>query len=467
MAAVNTTTPNRKVPSRIASVENPKRPPLLPSEADNNGPRRPKLREVASRYLSSTASSTSTSSSSGTNSSYSSSSNSTPSSSRRFLSPLVQRTVESTPAPAVIKRSQSVERRRQATPRPSTPGNAGVISVAAKLLVNSKRSLSVSFQGESFSLSINKAKSAPVANLSNVRKGTPERRAVTPVRGQRENRKPIDKQPWPARSMQVNSLTRSVDFTSERAKFSGSGSVARALQNSMIVERNRATVEAKLEPDGADLVATNRSEESSDHVPSDTDSVSSGSNSGVHVRGGPRDIVVPARFWQETINRLRRLPELPGSPVSKNNGLKSMVPPKIIGTKKLLSDSPTSSPRGVSASRGQSSPLRGGAIRPASPSKNVVSSTSFSPRGMSPSRVRNGVGSTMTSSLNNTSSILSFAADARRGKVGENRIVDAHQLRLLYNQHLQWRFANARADDAMLVQKGIAEVYSLCIFLSS
>lgn len=481
VAAVNTSTPNRKVPSRINSHENPKRPPLLPSEdnnTNNNGPRRTtKAREVASRYLSSTASSTSTSttsSSSGTYSSTSSSSNSmsTPSFSRRFASPIVQRTVTATPAPSVIKRSQSVERRRQGTPRPGTPE----VPAAVKMLVNSKRSLSVSFQGESVSVPISKAKPAPVGNVSNVRKGTPERRKVaTPVRElnreQRDNSnlKVIDKQRWPARSINASTFTRSVDFTSERGKFSGSGGVTRGLQNSMIVEGNRgATVVGKVEAlkfsDEADVVGSTRSaEESSDPIPSDTDSVSSGSNSGVQesVRGGARGIVVPARFWQETNNRFRRLLEQPGSPVSKSNGLRTpsmMMPPKLIGNKKLLSDSPTSSPKGVIASRGQSSPLRG-AVRPASPSKDTVSFASFSQRGVSPSRVRNGVGSTVTSSLGNTSSVLNFAGDARRAKVGENRIVDAHQLRLLYNQHLQWRFANARADDAMLVQKRVAEVY--------
>lgn len=446
-------TPNRKANSKIPAPQNPKRPPLLPSEADNNGVRRPKSREVSSRYLSS-ASSMSTSTTSSSASSYSSSysSNSTP---RRFPSPMVPRNVMSTP------RSQSVERlRRIPTPRPVTPGYSGEISQAAKMLVNSKRSLSVSFQGDSV-----KTKAAPVANLSSVRKGTPERR--TPVRDQRENSKVSEKQRWPGRVMNENMLSRSVDFTSERAKLGGSGSVVRALQKSMVDERfNKVTAESKLKHlrmgDSVDLGSSRSTEEiCDDPIASDVSSVSSG-NSGVQQcdKGGQRGIVVPARVWQETASRVRRLPEQPGSPAAaKNSGLRTMgmVPPKLHGTKKLMIDSPTSSPRGVSASRGLSSPLRG-AVRPASPSRNVASSNSSPMRGTSPSRARNGVGSTqLTSNLSSTSSILSFAADARRGKVGENRIVDAHQLRLLYNQHLQWRFANARADSAMLVKKGIAE----------
>lgn len=465
------TTPNRKVNSKIPAPQNPKRPPLLPSEADNNGIRRPKSREVSSRYLSSVSSSTTTTTSttSSSNSSYSSSysTNSTP---RRFPSPMVPRNgnVVSTP------RSQSVERvRRVPTPRPVTPG--GEISQAAKMLLNSKRSLSVSFQGDSALRSVSKTKESPVVtNLSSVRKGTPERRkvGVTPVRDQRENWKASEKQRWPGRLTNENLLSRSVDFTSERAKLGGSGSVVRALQKSMPDERfSKVSAESKLKHlrmgESVDLGSSRSTEEVCDQSVSDGLSVSSG-NEGVQEceRGGQRGIVVPSRVWQETASRIRWLPEQPGSPARKNPGLRNggmvpPVPPKLHVTKKLMIDSPSSSPRGVSASRGLSSPLRG-AVRPASPSRSVASSNSSPMRGTSPSRVRNGVGSTpLTSNLSSTSSILSFAADARRGKVGENRIVDAHQLRLLYNQQLQWRFANARADAAMVVKKGIAEVQLL------
>uniref|UniRef100_A0A5B6ZJ61 Putative QWRF motif-containing protein 2 n=2 Tax=Davidia involucrata TaxID=16924 RepID=A0A5B6ZJ61_DAVIN len=492
MVAAVSASLNPKISSQGGTHQNPKRPPLLPSEADNGvvGPRRPKSREVTSRYMSSN-SSTSTTSTSVTSSSYSSSSNS--SSSRRYPSPLVSRTVAMTPMPAassVIKRSQSVERRRPVTPRPSTPGNASEMSAAARLLVTSTKSLSVSFQGQSFSLPISKTKPAPSTNnLSNVRKGTPERRkAATPVRDQTENSKPIDQHRWPGRSRQVNYLTRSFDCTTEKKKLGGSGSVIRALQQSMIDESSKASFDGRLKVESCNaglekavqlIVDANSavgSAVTSGPVASDSESVSSGSTSGVqecatvtHAPGGPRNIMVPARFWQETNNRLRRMPE-PGSPVSKNNGMKTVVPPKLVATKKLLNDSPISSPRGVSStSRGLSSPLRGaarpvspskiGAARPASPNKIMTPLTTSSPsRGMpSPSRVRYGAASTLSNNLSNTPSILSFAADIRRGKMGENRIVDAHLLRLLYNRHLQWRFVNARTDASLLVQRVTAE----------
>ncbi|KAK9270473.1 hypothetical protein L1049_026053 [Liquidambar formosana] len=262
MVAAISATPNPKSSSQGGGPrQNPTRPPLLPSEGGHNvvPARRPKSREVTSRYLSS--SSTSTSSSTPTSNS----------SLRRCPSPLVSRTRDSTPvmtpmpaAASAIKRSQSVERRRPVTPRPNTPGNAGEgLSTASKMLFTSTRSLSVSFQGESFSLQVSKVKPAPTPSVTpSVRKGTPERRratTTTPSRGGRgdgvggadqgENSKPIDQHRWPARLRQGNSMSRSLDCTDERNKLGGSGSVVRALQRSMIDERSRTSVDGRFQSD--------------------------------------------------------------------------------------------------------------------------------------------------------------------------------------------------------------------------
>nr|DAD21347.1 TPA_asm: hypothetical protein HUJ06_022810 [Nelumbo nucifera] len=485
-ANASTNSSNPKTSSQQEEIRrNPKRPPLLPSEKDNGvvGSRRPKSREITSRYMSPSTSTSSISSSS----------------SRRCPSPLVSRpttsTAASTPLPSLIKRSQSAERRRPVTPRPTTPlpdstrtGNAAEISVASKMLFTSTRSLSVSFQGESFSLPISKTKAAPTPNLSNTRKATPERRRTTPLRGkidgsggvdQMENSKPIDQQRWPGRTRTANPLTRSLDYTVDKKKLIESGTVVRALQQSMIDEGRRASFDGRLHRDSsiADFVktvqhamdanSTNGSSVPSDLTASDTESVSSGSTSGVQecngvsrARTGPRGISVPARFWQETNSRLRRLQD-PGSPLSTNTGSRTTAPPKLIPSKKPLSfsDSPISSPRTISTtgSRTLSSPLRG-PIRPASPSKLMTTSTSSPSRGMpSPSRMRNAAAISLSSHSVNNPSILSFSVDVRRGKMGENRIVDAHLLRLLYNRHLQWRFVNARADAALLLQRLTAE----------
>ncbi|KAK0575432.1 hypothetical protein LWI29_000429 [Acer saccharum] len=478
VAAVSTTINTPKTTNH----QNHTRPPLLPSDPDNAlANRRPKSREVTSRYLtSSSSSSSSTSTSSAV--------------SKRCPSPLVSRTGSSTAmmtpihsAHSTIKRSQSVERRRAVTPRPNSNNSSldlrtSDVSAAQKMLFTSTRSLSVSFQGESFSLQVSKAKPAPSPSpVSIVRKGTPERRkAVTPARGavdHTENSKP---ERWPGRLRQPNSMSRSVDCTDERRKLGGSGgNVVRALQNST-VDNSRALFETRLSTDSANAVLEKiqlqkkkKDDEvigsgvRSDSVASDTESVSSGSTSETHESNGvvsqshrgQRGIVVPARFWHDTNNRLRRQPD-PGSPVSRNNGLKTnSSTPKLVVPKKFGADSPMSSPKGVVNPRGLSSPIRG-AIRPASPSKLSTSAVSSPVRGVSPSRIRNafGVGvSSNLSNVNNTPSILSFAADVKRGKIGENRVVDAHLLRLFYNRLLQWRFVNARADAALSAQRLNAE----------
>ncbi|PON54275.1 QWRF family [Parasponia andersonii] len=475
VAAVRTTlNPKTETPGRGGGggggggrPQNPTRPPLLPSEPANGfaPPRRHKAREVTSR-------------------------------SRRCPSPMVSRTATSkaamapaTPSVPASKRSQSVERKRAATSRPNSldlrnlsgAGGGGEMSAAQKLLFTSTRSLSVSFQGESFSLQVSKVKPAPPS--PSVRKGTPERRkaGTTPARGdQSENLKPIEPQRWPGRLRQSDCANRSLDSNDEERSRSTGGSggnvVSRALQNSMVDGNGAAPVNGRLSSasGNAELQKTTEpvmeansaigSDALSDHVASsDTESVSSGCTTpgalefGRQGQRGPRGIGVTlaARFWQESKNRSQRLPPEPGSPLSRTTGLKAFsAPTKLVPPKKLSIDSPVSSPRGVLSSRGQSSPIRG-AFRPASPSKASIAAVSSPLRGMSPSRIRNLVPG--TPSGNNGPSILSFAADIRRGKAGENRILDAHVLRLLYNRLLQWRFINARADASLSAQRLNAE----------
>ncbi|XP_047340413.1 QWRF motif-containing protein 2-like [Impatiens glandulifera] len=470
--SVSVSGPVERQNSRINSGEAHRRPPLLPSERDNgvSGPKKTKSRQVSSRYMSpSPSTSTSTSSSFSTSS--------TP---RRCPSPLVSRnsasSALSTPASGV-KRSVSADRRRSLSSRPLTPDlesrlkNVSEVSAATRLLVTSTRSLSVSFQGEAFSLPISKTKVTPSSpNLSSVRKGTPERRrSITPLKGKvdggvdqvdNSNSKSVDQHRWPARTRQPNFLGRSLDCSDDRHKLFGSVSLMRTLQQSMIDDTRRSLDSgngdmrkaSNLSPEGNSI---NEFAVPSDLTASDSDSVSSGSNSGVHDFGGIARGRIgrtgkdgSARFWQETNSRLRRLHD-PGSQSLMSPVAKFMPSSKFGQPKKFQTDSPVSSPRTIS------SPLRGGGIRPASPSRTVSSSPLR--RTASPSRVRNSVGGIINSSFNETPSVLSFAVDVRRGKVGENRIVDAHMLRLFYNRYLQWRFVNANTESALLTQKRSVE----------
>lgn len=458
VTAISTTTTTKNT----KRAPTPTRPPLLPSESDNAIVRKPKAREVTSRYMYSSSSSSSFSSPP-----------------RRTNSPLVNRTVNSTkqkstpsvtPA-AFVKRSQSTERQRQ---RQGTPRPNGETPVAQKMLFTSARSLSVSFQGESFSIPVSKAKPPSATVTQSLRRSTPERRKVpatvtTPTIGrgrvngnsdQTENSisRSVDQHRWPAKSQQdqANFMNRSLDCGVLLRSSNGFGSnVVRSLRNSLL--------DPRVSHDGATLRSESNKNGGSEPViepelvPSDNESVTSGSSSGVLDYGGgkpqrsARAIVVPARFLQEATN-----------PSSRNGGIgnRSTVPPKLLVPKKSVFDSPASSPRGIVNNRLQGSPIRS-AVRPASPSKLGTPSPRSPSRGVSPCRGRNGVASSLSGRFVNEPSVLSFAVDVPRGKIGENRVIDAHSLRLLHNRLMQWRFVNARADASLSVQTLNSEVYFL------
>ncbi|TYI94949.1 hypothetical protein E1A91_D02G242800v1 [Gossypium mustelinum] len=375
--------------------------------------RKPRGRQVPSRYLSPSSSAATTMAAAAA-----------AKLPTRFPSPLLSRSTNTTAvattgnktATVLPKRSQSVDRRR--------PGDqvSTELSAATKMLITSSRSLSVSFQGESFSIPVSKAKPQVGCTRKAV---TPERRKTTPVRDHAENSKPVDRHRWPGRTREGNSgsgsgsnpLSRSLDCYGER-KMLGSGAVmVKSLQQSLMLDANYVN------------------EVSYDLTASDTDSVSSGSTNGGNGvskgRNGSHNILVSARFWQETNSRLRRLQD-PGSPLFTSPGSRISAPKSL------------------------------GSTRPASPSKLWTSSASSPLRGLSPARVRNAVGGgQMLGNSVNSPSILSFSADIRRGRMGEDRIVDAHTLRLLYNRYLQWRFANARAEATFMVQELSAEQKNL------
>ncbi|XP_022946351.1 uncharacterized protein LOC111450450 isoform X1 [Cucurbita moschata] len=123
------------------------------------------------------------------------------------------------------------------------------------------------------------------------------------------------------------------------------------------------------------------------------------------------------------------------------------------GTPRLASNGLPDRLKSTPAVRSQSLTLPG--LRLPSPIRTSVPSSSVSrgssparprpstppPRGVSPSRIR----PTNSIQSNSSTSVLSFIADFK-GKKGANHIEDSHQLRLLYNRYMQWRFSNARAE---------------------
>ncbi|KAM7266010.1 hypothetical protein ACFE04_003693 [Oxalis oulophora] len=426
------------------------------TKKDQNGgvnPTKHKHKQVSSRYLSS-------------------SSTTTPSV-KRFASPLVSRTTNTnTPSPLPsTKRSLSVDRKRQPGPPIITPRTtssakppekaAAALSSAAKMLISSTRRLSVSFQGESFSLPVSKCK--PAANAAPVvvvaRKVTPERKRPTaPVEN---NAKLLDRHRWPARTRQGNSfmnssLSQSMDFGSSdsvRKKLVGfgSGDIVKALRQS-IVDEKRLSLDlgrAGLLDDKDVNSVRNDSFVSGDFTSaaSDNESVSSGCTSEGRLKSGSRNIVQSPRFWQDSNSRFRQLQE-PGSPLSSTPRSRPATPSKLSQSKRFSNDC------------SMASPIRG-STRPASPNKFCTPSSNPSPlRGLSPSRVRSVIGGALSGdfgSCTSSPSILSFSVDVRRGKIGQERIVEAHVLRLLYNRYLQWRFVNARANATFKVHRLNAE----------
>jgi len=99
--------------------------------------------------------------------------------------------------------------------------------------------------------------------------------------------------------------------------------------------------------------------------------------------------------------------------------------------------------------------------RLSSPNKALSAASSTSRAFQSPSRTRpstpcrsqiaGAIQASVTSHIN-------YMVDARKGKKNASQIENIHQLRLLYNRHLQWRFINAYAEDTISFQKAAVEV---------
>lgn len=435
--------------------ETPRRP-LVPAEKNNAIPtRRSGTREVSSRYKSPTPAAASgpqrCPSPSGTHRCPS------PSGPRRCPSPssFTRTTAASKLLP---KRALSAERKRPTTPTsppsPSTPAQddvhlsrrAASSRMQESLWPSTMRSLSVSFQSDTISIPVSK-KERPVTSASdrtlrptsnvahkqvetpNTRKPTPERRR-SPLKGknasdQSENSKPvdglqsrlIDQHRWPSRiggKVSSNSLNRSVDHSDKitrtlNSSVPGSG-VSSLRRFSLPGDASRPL--QKTSTDVARLLSL--------------------------VENGRIGSEVKA--FDDSFQVLRPHKSVPATTSGKTGLAFAGVRSQSLATPGSRPASPSrttmlssSSSRGVSPSRS----------RPATP-----------PGGVSPSRIR---ATNSSNQSNNSISVLSFIADFKKGKKGAAYVEDAHQLRLMYNRYLQWRFANARAEDAFYVKNAIVE----------
>ncbi|CAL4927493.1 unnamed protein product [Urochloa decumbens] len=393
---------------------------------------KPKAKAVPSRYLlapssRSTSTSTSTSTSATTTSSSSNSTSTSASTpSRRFASPLPRRSV-------------SVDR-----PRPGPAANAAVGDAGGHNAgtTTTTRSLSVAFQGRSFSFETSKAKPAtspspsrrPVASAAGAI--TPERRrpamGTVPERGKAfEGGHTHHRWPMSARLSEANPLTKSLDC-SLRKRDAAVLAAVRSLRQSMLFEEGvrRSSF------DGGDYLMS-----------SDTESVSSGSNSGSQDAGigishrarlSPKGMSVPARFLQDAAaSRSQRFTD-PSTPyLPYTSGLAAS--PRTAPVKKSLLNGSASSPLNRPVRQSSPSKLAG------NPSRRMSS----------PSRARNSVGSGTSSWEHQGRS----SSEVRRRWHGGSKVDCEHLLRILSNRHLQWRCVNAQADAALAAQKLTAEKY--------
>ncbi|XP_050208489.1 AUGMIN subunit 8-like isoform X2 [Mercurialis annua] len=429
------------------AVDTP-RLPLVPAARDNNAPattRRPRTREISSRYKSPA-----------------------PSALRRSQSPNQSRTVP-TASQVLPKRPNSAERRRPSTPpsplSPSTPVQDSSVELPSRRLStgsrlpeslwpSTMRSLSVSFQSDSISVPIGK-KEKPVSSISSdrtlrpssngahrqaeapagSRKPTPERKR-SPLKGknvqdQSENAKPvdgshsrlIDQHRWPSRiggRVSSNSMNRSVDHTDKTVK-----SVSTPVGIGLSSLR-------RLSVPGGSIKTLQKSA-------SDAARLSCLEDVGLR---GSRTSSTDDNSLQ--VSRSQKLAE---TSLSERRSL--LIP--AVRTQSLPSPGlRPPSPSGTSVSRG----FGPANARPSTPPSRGARPSTPPSRGVSPSRTRP---SSISSQSSSSTSVLSYIVDFKKGKKGGNYIEDARQIRLLYNRYLQWRFTNARAEAVLYIQKKSAE----------
>lgn len=411
------------------STAETKRLPLVPADNKNGSPRLAQRREVSSRYRSPAPSAAVCP--------------------KRCPSPIAVR-ASSTSTVSAPKRAISAERKRpsrpSSPPSPSTPvqdtstetllASRKIIGKPESLWPSTMRSLSVSFQSDTYSVPVSK-REKPVASdrtlrpSSNVghrqaevpasRKPTPERKR-SPLKGknsadQLENSKPVDslkprlvdQHRWPSR-MNSTSMNRSVDLgdkTSRTPSLSRSGSGTPFIR--------RLSVDGTCKP-----------------LPKSTSDL---------LMKISRDESGKAMLNGCSVDDSSLQMQRPGSSSSSDR-----IKLANAAARALSIPTPAMRPSSPSMSRGIS-PSRAKAVNPSS-------------RGPSPSRVRP---SSPSRQPQTSTSVLSFIADIKKGKKTANHIEDVHQLRLLYNRHLQWRYANARSNSASRFQKAKAEVCAYTI----
>lgn len=427
----------RKQSSAAAST----RPPLVSADNKNGITRRSQTREVSSRYRSPTPGAGGP---------------------QRCPSPNARRPSST----SIPKRAISAERKRPTTPSsppspsPTTPihDTTGEMHLTPRKMLSDKlpkslwpstmRSLNVSFQSDNLKVPIGKREKTvshtpsdrtlrPSSNLAR-KSETPERKK-SPLKGnnsadQLESSKPVRTlRPSP------NLVRKSETPEKKRSPLKGKNS-ADQLENSKPVDSLHSQHRWPNRTSGKTFTSLNRSDA--------TDKVNKTSVS--YSRPVSPSI---RRLSMDGISRPLQTSS------SDTSSCRSSVDDGSLRIPKIFSSS--SSDRTLlmnAAARALSLPTPGSRAPSPSVSRGISPSRARvgtpSSRGTSPARLRP---SSPSRQSQNSSSVFSFIAEIKKGKKAANNIEDVHQLKLLYNRHLQWRYANARTNAALHSQKAKAE----------
>lgn len=433
-----------EVPQQKTSDENPAR--LPPGLADKkNGAAKKRVREITSRFMSTSISSSS--SVSGVVSSVTKSQS--------------QKPTQTSPQPG---------QRRQPSPHPSnrfdprasiSEGSRRTLGPSSETL----RSIAVSLQDEKFNNEHPLRPTAAVNTLHKTGQGAQEKKGivVAPLPGesgdQSENARPIENlqsRPNTGKS-QGNPLIRSVNTVTEkpaRVGQSRSRTTPRPNPASRPVSVSGSLGDALIDSGAA------RQAPSIENLSSECTSQARDA-AGSSQEGGGQGSIVPGRFCQETTNRTRG--SLDARSLMPEAEFSSAISARVrpaggLGSGRVSRSS--SSPWVGSANQSLPPPFPGPQTS-MSPVKIIPTSSPPLKCLPSPTRARGHPlpPTTATSQIIRSSgagSLLNFGADGRKGKKGASP-EDVHLFRLLHNRHLQWRFVNAKAEAVMNAQRLAAE----------
>lgn len=431
------------MPQQKKSDENlSKLPPVLADK--KNGAAKKRVREITSRFMS-TSISSSSSSVTGVVSSVTKSQSQKP-----------------------IQTSPQAGQRRQPSPHPSnrfdprasiSEGSRRTLGPSSETL----RSISVSLQDEKFNNEHPLRPTAAVNTLHKTGQGAQEKKGiiVAPLPGeigdQSENARPIENQQSRPNTgkPQGNPLIRSVNtFTEKPVRVGQSRSRTTPRPNPASRPVSGSSGESLIDSGAA------RQAPSIENLSSECTSQARDA-AGSSEEGGGQGSIVPARFCQETTNRARG--SLDARSLIPEAEFSSAISARVRPTGGLASGrlSRSSTSPWVGSANQSLPPTFPGPHTSMSPVKIIPTSSPPLKCLPSPTRARGHPlpPTTATSQIIRSSgvgSLFNFGADGRKGKKGASP-EDVHLFRLLHNRHLQWRFVNAKAEAVMNAQRLAAE----------